>query len=164
MGHRPQWQSNLRLRHAAYYVDRPQGRRVGRRANIWTNQLCIDLTKYRLFRHANKIGDHANAQLLHHPAAVDLDGLFTVPRSPAICLLSRPATTWVSTSRSRGVRVAILVCINSVRIEAWRFLTSRASARSYRSEQILVTSPAWSGNRSRRLSWRARSSEYHPSR
>ncbi len=32
----------------------------------------------------------------------------TVPRSPAICLLSFPATTCVSTSRSRGVNVASL--------------------------------------------------------
>ena len=30
----------------------------------------------------------------------------TVPRSPAICLFNFPATTWSSTSRSRGVSVA----------------------------------------------------------
>ena len=37
----------------------------------------------------------------------------TVPRSPAICLLSRPATTCVSTSRSRGVKVTIFAWIDA---------------------------------------------------
>src|SRR5438445_2971743 len=38
----------------------------------------------------------------------------TVPRSPAICLLSRPATTCVSTSRSRGVRLPTFACTDSI--------------------------------------------------
>ena len=37
---------------------------------------CSLLRKVELLGHANEIGDDANAQFLHHPAAVDLDGLF----------------------------------------------------------------------------------------
>ena len=74
------------LRHATYYLDCPQGRRVGPRANIWNDQLCIDLDRNTgLFRQADKIRDRAYPQLFHHPAAVDLDGLFR--RSQIACNL-----------------------------------------------------------------------------
>ena len=62
----------------------------------------------------------------------------TVPRSPAICLLSRPATTCVSTSRSRGVRVADL------RLDRFHFGMKPARlgvpgfSTGYGFEQILV--------------------------
>src|SRR5258705_10266828 len=53
----------------------------------------------------------------------------TVPRSPAICLLSRPATTWVSTCRSRGVKVLSFARTNSSSERRRRTSASHSSAR-----------------------------------
>src|SRR5256886_6474072 len=63
-----------------------------------------------------------------------------VPNSPAICLLSRPATTPLSTSRSRGVREAYR---RRSSVSSWR------SPRSARSRSIafrMASSRSWSRN------------------
>src|SRR5258707_11563740 len=54
----------------------------------------------------------------------------TVPRSPAICLLSRPARTWVNTCRSRGVKTANLALIEFISALALRVAASCFSARA----------------------------------
>ena len=49
---------------------------VVRRVGPWANNSTLSaISRLGLFRHTNEVRYGANAQLLHHPAAMNLDGL-----------------------------------------------------------------------------------------
>src|SRR5437879_5122149 len=58
-----------------------------RRVGPWANTYVSLLRQIELLDHANEIGNGANAQFLHHPAAVDLDGFFDRTQIPGNLLV-----------------------------------------------------------------------------
>ena len=90
---------------------------IGRRWLSVARVVRLRRTDAGLLGNAHQVRDGSHSQLVHHAAAMQLDGLFDSAEVGGDLLVEPAATTWLITSFSRGASFAIrsLIDDNSLR-------------------------------------------------